>query len=99
MGYLCHSITSISLIICLIMTSPSKSRLIATAYDITGSKAIVGSGMSGLWLARLITDAGTFEATFLYHLFSSKSIDFIANLSWSSSFILFRYVLYRYFKS
>jgi hypothetical protein len=41
------------------MSNSFKGRFITTAYDITGSKAIVGSGMTGLWLARLITDAGT----------------------------------------
>jgi hypothetical protein len=58
------------LIICLIMSNSMKGRLITTAYDVTGSKAIVGSGMTGLWLARLITDAGTHHATLLLHLFS-----------------------------
>lgn len=66
MGY---SITSISLVICLIMSTSLKGRFITTAYDITGTKAIVGSGMTGLWLARLITDAGTHDATSLLHLF------------------------------
>ena len=67
---MCYSFTSISLIICLIMSNSFKGRFITTAYDITGSKAIVGSGMTGLWLARLITDAGTYDATLQLHLFS-----------------------------
>ena len=34
-----------------------------SAYDLSGNKVIVGSGMSGLWLARLMADAGN---TFCY---------------------------------
>lgn len=53
----CHFI-SISLTIFMIMSKTAKYHSMATAYDLTGSKAIIGSGISGLWLARLLTDAG-----------------------------------------
>jgi hypothetical protein len=43
------------------MSKTAKYRSMATAYELTGSKAIVGSGISGLWLARLLTDAGKLE--------------------------------------
>ena len=43
------------------MSKTAKYHSMATAYELTGSKAIVGSGISGLWLARLLTDAGKLE--------------------------------------
>jgi hypothetical protein len=45
----------------MIMSKTAKYHSMTTAYELTGSKAIVGSGISGLWLARLLTDAGKLE--------------------------------------
>ena len=54
-------IISTSLTIFMMMSKTARFHSMATAYELTGSKAIVGSGLSGLWLARLLTDAGMRE--------------------------------------
>lgn len=36
----------------------NKRHMMSSAYELTGNKVIIGSGMTGLWLARQITDAG-----------------------------------------
>ena len=60
----CH-IVSISLTIFMMLSKTAQYHSMATAYELTGSKAIVGSGISGLWLARLLTDAGKLEGVLL----------------------------------
>ena len=60
MGYFNYPVKLFPLI-CIIMAS--KRQIMTSAYDLSGNKVIVGSGMSGLWLARLMADAGN---TFCY---------------------------------
>lgn len=55
MGYF-NYIVKLFPLICVIMAF--KRQVMTSAYDLTGNKVIVGSGMSGLWLARLMADAG-----------------------------------------
>ena len=56
------SISSISryvasvVVICL--TIMSRRMIMTRAYELTGNKVIIGSGMSGLWVARRLTEAG-----------------------------------------
>ena len=49
----------------MMLSKTAQYHSMATAYELTGSKAIVGSGISGLWLARLLTDAGKLEGVLL----------------------------------
>ena len=60
MGYFNYTVKLFPLI-CIIMAF--KRQMMTSAYDLSGNKVIVGSGMSGLWLARLMADAGI---TFCY---------------------------------
>ena len=53
-----YSVKSI-LAICIMISGTGRRQMMTSAYELTGNKVIVGSGMSGLWLARLLTDAGT----------------------------------------
>ena len=52
-----YSVKSI-LAICIMISGTGRRQMMTSAYELTGNKVIVGSGMSGLWLARLLTDAG-----------------------------------------